>query len=282
MAFLITYPSVILTLVLILWLTARWSLAPSDRKRTEWMLVVAALAVPADGIAQGLANSLSCLRLLKYDEFVYNFDALLGQPSFVLGRLVEHHTLLMIIVSVSYGLLPMAILGTFAAYLWGRSQAESLVVLRTFILNLLASVPLYLLFPVCGPKAAFAHFPNQAPFHLTPHLLRLAATPNGVPSVHTSSALLIFWFLRRWRWGACTGFIFLALTVLATLGSGQHYLFDLLAAVPYAVLIFQVGKLKWPWTHAMAVLDTQRLRGEPVIAENDRLQVTSPTAAGWQ
>jgi hypothetical protein len=37
------------------------------------------------------------------------------------------------------------------------------------------------------------------------------------------------------------GTAFLALTVLATLGSGQHYLFDLFCAVPYAGAIAFLG-----------------------------------------
>ena len=38
---------------------------------------------------------------------------------------------------------------------------------------------------------------------------------------------------------------FLALTVLATLGSGQHYAFDLFSAVPYAVAIIGLSKLSF-------------------------------------
>jgi hypothetical protein len=33
--------------------------------------------------------------------------------------------------------------------------------------------------------------------------------------------------------------------VLATLGKGEHYLFDLIAAVPYTLLILHLAKTPW-------------------------------------
>jgi hypothetical protein len=37
----------------------------------------------------------------------------------------------------------------------------------------------------------------------------------------------------------------LILIVLSTLGSGEHYLFDLLMAFPYTVAILYLGKIDW-------------------------------------
>jgi len=71
--------------------------------------------------------------------------------------------------------------------------------------------------------------------------MTISAAPNGVPSVHTSTALLVLYFLRHWRFGMVAGSVFLGLTVLATLGSGQHYFFDLLCALPYSALILWLG-----------------------------------------
>jgi hypothetical protein len=45
----------------------------------------------------------------------------------------------------------------------------------------------------------------------------------------------------EWTWGRVFGIAFLALTALATMGSGQHYFFDLLCAVPYASAIAYLG-----------------------------------------
>ena len=243
MSFLINYPAVPVVLLLVLFFAARWFMVPDDLKRTEWVLVASALTIPASALAQATANSLSRFRPLKYDQFVYRFDDLLGQPSFILGRIAEHHVGFKVLISVSYGLLPVMIVATFATYLWLRTQAETIRLVWAFLLNLFLAVPLYLLFPVCGPALAFSDFPAHPPAHLIPHLINLSAAPNGVPSVHTSGALLVLWFLRRWWWGACTGTIFLALTVLATLGSGQHYAFDLFSAVPYTFAVIGLSRL---------------------------------------
>jgi membrane-associated phospholipid phosphatase len=74
--------------------------------------------------------------------------------------------------------------------------------------------------------------------------MSITAAPNGVPSVHASTALLVLWFSRSWTPFFISGWIFLALTALATLGSGQHYLFDLFCAVPYAALVIWISD-KW-------------------------------------
>ena len=238
MNFLIAYPSVPCVFVLVIAMAVRWFAVPSDQKRTEWMLVVTTLALPVNALAEWCANQLDRIRPLKYDLYVYRIDALLGQPSFAIGRVVEHHTSLKILVSVSYGLLAIMIPLTFAAYLWLVSEAESLVLARAFLLDFFLAVPIYLVIPVCGPAFAFPDFPFNEQQNIPPHLIPIAAAPNGIPSVHMASALLIFWFLRRWRWGLVVGGGFAMLTAFATLGSGQHYLVDLICAVPYAVAVY--------------------------------------------
>jgi hypothetical protein len=195
----VVYPSVACVAALVPLLAARWYFVPLDRKRTEWVLVVTALAVPLCAAAEAIANALSRIRPLKYDLFIYRIDALFGQPSFVVGRAVAQHLPLRILVSVSYGALPIAMVGVFAVTLWLRSEFEALQALRTFALNLIAAVPLYLLCPVCGPLFAFAGFPFIQPAQLTPHPILINAAPNGVPSVHASTALLILWFLPKPR-----------------------------------------------------------------------------------
>ena len=91
-------------------------------------------------------------------------------------------------------------------------------------MNLVAAVPIYLLIPVCGPQAAFPDFPSVLP-QVTAHPILLMAVPNCIPSVHTYSALLVAWYLRRWAVGKVFGVAYLVLMIAATLASGQHYLF---------------------------------------------------------
>jgi hypothetical protein len=100
---------------------------------------------------------------------------------------------------------------------------------------------------------AFPHFPFIQPNHLDPHPIPLSACANCIPSVHMSTALLVVWFSRRWRSGLILSLIYLALIVVATLGSGEHYLFDLVVAIPYTFLIFRLGKIEWRLSEKNAV-----------------------------
>ncbi|HLY40037.1 MAG TPA: phosphatase PAP2 family protein [Terracidiphilus sp.] len=73
--------------------------------------------------------------------------------------------------------------------------------------------------------------------HLTAaHVILLNVPPNCFPSMHTVSALLVLYWLRHWKWGCVVGALHMLLTILATLGLGEHYTIDLLAAVPLCFL----------------------------------------------
>ncbi len=237
--FLIVSPGYAVVFVLTILLIYRWFRSPDERKRMEWLLVATLVVEPAGTLCEAAANGISALKPMKDDLYIYRIDQALGIHSFWLGEITARHWQLHVLVSVGYGLLPVAMLGAFAANLMWESEAEALAVARSLALNLLLALPIYLLTPVCGPQYAFPAFPAW-PGAIVAHRIAIAAAPNGIPSVHTSSALLILWFLRRWTLGRIAGSLFLALTIFATLGSGQHYVFDLLCAVPYASLIIWI------------------------------------------
>jgi hypothetical protein len=235
LTYVITNPSSVVLELLMGFIGFRWFLVPADRRRTELLFVFGAILGPISLLLQVVLPELSRLRPMKYDLYIYRFDMPFGQPSFRLGEIVATHPWCKILVIVSYNLIFVAVLGTLAAYLWLRSEAETIMVVKAFVLNCFAAIAFYLIFPVCGPVFAFPHYPQTPPENIVPHPLAINAAPNGIPSVHTSTALLVLWFLRRWWWGRIAGGVFLALTILATLGSGEHYLFDLFCAVPYAI-----------------------------------------------
>ncbi len=207
-----------------------------DRRRTEWILSLT-LALSATGIAEWFALQLSQLRPLKYDEYVFAADRVLGNPSFRLGKLAASHLWIHALVGVSYGLLSFAMVATIAAYLYLVSEKEAISTVRIFALDLFAAVPLYLLFPVCGPQFAFPSFP-AVPEEVAAHPILIDAAPNGIPSVHMATAILILILLWRWRVGRIVGIMFLLLMGFATLASGQHYAIDLVCAIPYSAFIW--------------------------------------------
>ena len=239
--FLIFYPSVALGVMLILGCMARWLAVPTDRRRTEYVLVTAIFTILISSTAQAIANHLSRLRPLKYDLYVYAFDTFFGQPSFALGRFTLRHLWLEWILQFAYGIMPTVATLVLVPYIYLR-ESELRAAVKALMINLLAAPFLYLLFPVCGPQFAFPNFPAAAGT-IVPHLVLLTAAPNGVPSVHTSTALLLLLLCRRWRIGMILGGLYLALIVMSTLASGQHYLFDLFAAIPYAYAVARVSGL---------------------------------------
>jgi hypothetical protein len=112
----------------------------------------------------------------------------------------------------------------------------------------------YNLFPACGPVYVF----RQAfPFHPLPIaiasrlVLEPAAFPgwrNAMPSLHLAWTLLAWWYSKGLSWiERLVAFAFLALNVLATLGTGEHWFADLIVAFPYALMIQAICAYPVPW-----------------------------------
>lgn len=176
----------------------------------------------------------------------YTFDLeLLGcdgatgfQPSFFLGRLIHGRPAVWDITATIYYALPLAVALLCAARV-GQRRGEVGRLLWLFGLMSVVGFCLYAVCPATGPIYAFREwFPSGAPdvsrLSLA-HLPAPAAPRNAIPSLHFSTALLVFWnthFLRRERWAAG---LFLAGTGFAVLALGEHYLTDVVVAVPFSL-----------------------------------------------
>lgn len=233
---------IVLILALVI-LFARWFLADWDRRRTEKLIVAVFYAFPAVFLAEiicvGFVTLITHFEHLRYDLYVYNFDCFLGNPSFFLGRWVAGHRFLTGLVTEVYNLQVLAMVSVFAVYVYCCEEQTSLV-LRTFILNVLVEFPFYFVFPVSGPKFAFPDFP-RAHGLVHAHRILLTAAPNGVPSIHNSTAMLVAALLWRWPAGRIAGTLFVLLTMFATMANGQHYAFDLLSSIPYSWLVWKLA-----------------------------------------
>jgi hypothetical protein len=70
-----------------------------------------------------------------------------------------------------------------------------------------------------------------------------------------AGALAIWWNSRFWpHWGRLVAVLFLCVTIFSTLSLGEHYLVDLVVAVPFT-LIFQAA-----WTVSVPFADSVRRR----------------------
>jgi hypothetical protein len=114
----------------------------------------------------------------------------------------------------------------------------------------------YRIVPVAGPLYAIPGWP-ELPKGITGAWLDVPVTliRTGMPSLHLSWTIIAWWFAPaepRWVRPLLAGFI--VTTVLATLGLGQHYLIDLVLALPFVVAVIAAMVRDWVLAGASATL----------------------------
>ncbi len=195
------------------------------------------------------------------DLFLYSFDQSLGvQLSFKVGQIVLSSRLLTRAVVVAYYALPLAILFTYARQLV-RNRSLAMAAFLAFVIAGPLGVVFYNLVPACGPlyllgsRYPFDPLTTEQLSQLPIQAVTLGGQRNAFPSLHLGWALLTWWYSeglsRRARVGS---FIFLVGTVIATLGLGEHYFIDLVAAFPFALIIHAACTLNVPLSNARRVI----------------------------
>src|SRR5262245_9710559 len=197
-----------------------------------------------------------CPRTL--DLYLYAFDSSLGfQPSFSIGRLFAEHRTLQQVCALAYAALPLDVSLLFGWHGVSRGRLPVNVLLLFLTTNVIGFL-LYFFFPATGPVYVFPNdFPCDPP-SLSNMSIQAVAVPeaprNAMPSVHVAAALLVFWNSIVWpKWARALTGVFLLLTMLATLGFGEHYLVDLVVAAPFALALQAV------WTSGLSWKSTARL-----------------------
>ncbi len=111
--------------------------------------------------------------------------------------------------------------------------------LAAFLLVGVVGYVIYFFFPVAGPVFTFPGVADGAAWVVPPGPVRPPAVPrNCMPSLHGAWAMVIFFQTRGLRRAVrVAAGVFLAGTLLATLGLGFHYLVDLVVALPLAVVL---------------------------------------------
>jgi len=181
------------------------------------------------------------------DQLLWNFDAIYGYPQPALSKMILWSPLTFWLFKLTWLALPL-----FFIVLYVALPAD---VRRRYLLALVCAgcliLPLYALCPGAGPGYLFgARYPAATPGKLLnpqPVFLRAGLLLNTTPSGHVAWALLLFWFARRYcRTRVAIGFAaILGLTVVATLGLGEHYVVDLVLSVPYAAAIWAIVERRW-------------------------------------
>jgi len=232
-----------LEIALLLWLVHALIRVRKDKRYVN-LLIVYVLAF-GGAVVVGKALDLASALTPKYDLYLYAVDRALGfSLSFQLGRIFGPHTVFFRPLACFYDTMFLAMLLVYELHMVRNGQPRR--VAAALILNLCGGFLLYFLLPACGPAYAFpALFPRYLPSWDGVHLLSFAAPPNAIPSVHTSTALLLLWFCGQRRYAYPLAALNLVGTLLATLASGEHYLIDLVVAVPFAAAVYQASGDQW-------------------------------------
>ena len=136
------------------------------------------------------------------------------------------HRILLILLLIAYLMLPIAM--TTA---WTIEQ--SIMLRRTVLIGGLLCFIFYYAFPAVGP--AWFDWSAASSIPSSPH--------NCVPSMHLALAMMIAWNVRK-GWLRLGLWVYAGLIAVATLALGEHYLIDLIAAVPYTVAV-QWAAIAW-------------------------------------
>ena len=113
-------------------------------------------------------------------------------------------------------------------------------VLSAFVVAFATGPLLYPLLPACGPAHAF---PAGIPLTATGTMV-LHGVPNCVPSLHMTTALLIVFYRLPGRFSSWATGLFALGTAWATLATGEHYVIDLVVAVPFTYFVRGVVERK--------------------------------------
>ncbi|MFJ8308125.1 MULTISPECIES: DUF5933 domain-containing protein [unclassified Streptomyces] len=193
------------------------------------------------------------------DQYMATADHALGNPSWLVGRIVKatgpigSHVLDFVYIQLAVAAVVVALYQLRNVAIERRFPSHHLV--RTFLAIGLLGPAVYMIFPVVGPIFAYGTgaygtggghwpvadlWPDTPPPVSTPHHMPFDAfTPrNCMPSLHTAWATTIFVHSRKGpRILRCAGAFWLISTLGATLGFGYHYGGDIIAGVVFALTV---------------------------------------------
>ncbi len=205
-----------------------------------------ALVLPAFSLVAGISmDAVTNAAPAAYDYYLYRFDSSLGlSPGASIARFFDALPWLGIAASTIYALL---LLFPTLYDAWGMRRGVRSNLMAAFVVAGVCGFIFYQVCPGLGPLYVFgsrfpAHLPSPAEISLA--MYNGAGTRNAMPSMHMTWALLVWW--SAWEltpFARVIASVFATLTFLATLGFGEHYLVDLIVAVPFALLVESICAL---------------------------------------
>jgi hypothetical protein len=224
-----------------------------ERKTLLYGLVPVTLFVMSEYLASTLLDITEKLHPKTFDLFLYSFDSSLRvQFSFLAGQLFRNVLQLRNVCLMFYIALPLPLALVYAEQL-RKLGGKALFVMTAFLITGPIGVLCYNMLPACGPTHLFGRdFPfhplsTAQAAHMTLLTLPVQGARNAIPSLHMTWVLLAWWNSRGLsRWVRAIALSFVWATVLATAGSGEHYVIDLVVAFPFSLMIQALSSYSLP------------------------------------
>lgn len=209
-------------------------------RRLRWLVVLSTLFMAVPQPALSLSAS---LHPYTFDAFALRWDYLAGlRIAAPLSRLIDAIPALPQMVVMAYGLTPLAFLSVALLQLRGRPPHVASALLTWVVLTGCAFLAYHAL-PITGPRYVFGSgtflAALQSPERQPLDLAQVGPYPrNGLPSMHFGwcfAASILWWRSRTRLWSRAAMIAVTTLTTAATLYTGEHYVVDLVVAVPFVL-----------------------------------------------
>jgi len=217
-------------------------------KRENLRFLSDALVLPVFSLVAGIGMQLTNgLTHASYDNLLYAFDTSLGIAP---GLRVISWCRAAPWIATASGLVYAGLLifpPLYHAWALHKVRTEKYNLMHVFVIAGICGFVFYQICPAMGPLYLFeSKFPDHLPALVPLQAFSSTGVNNAMPSMHMTWALLVWW--SAWELGpvalgiasAVVGF-----TGLATLGSGEHYLIDLIVAVPLAMAVNGIYRRSW-------------------------------------
>jgi hypothetical protein len=190
-----------------------------------------------------------------FDLYLYSFDSSLRVPiAFLLGQAFDKWEVFRAIGMVFYIGLPFTLAIVYSGQAV-RLGAKAIPIFAAFWLTGPVGGVFYNLFPALGPIHLFG---DGFPWHplAADQARRLLVEPiaigglrNAIPSLHMGWTLMAWWYSRGLTvWERGIAFAFVAFTVAATMGTGEHYFIDLVVAFPFVLFLQALCAVSLRWS----------------------------------
>jgi PAP2 superfamily protein len=246
--------------LVIMGLNAVW-LKGEERKTVLLALIPSILILASNHYAGYLHKFTESAHPKVLDLYLYSFDSSLHAPiAFWMGQIYEKWKLLGDVSFVFYVGLPFSLALVYAGQAL-RMRGKAIPIFMAFLLMGPIGGIFYNLFPALGPGHLFGdRFPwqpltaDQARRLLLEPVL-IPGLRNAIPSLHMGWTLMSWWYSRGLSvWERALAMLFVVFTVVATMGTGEHYFIDLVVAFPFVLFLQAMcaTELKWSDSRRLA------------------------------